>query len=158
MTPWASRMKNAVASTSTRSASAASTLKPHSTDEANESATARRSAAIRAQRAEPIVGLNQQHAGADPHERHDRARADLPAVESQAVRAHAGRQRHLVEKLLVEPPDLEQQLALGLVPIDRHEPFHPDKFRRSLRDSRDDRRLSPGRYRRQQHAPQSHHA
>ena len=45
-TPWASRTKNAVASTSTRPSSSASTVNPHNTDDAKESVTASRSAAL----------------------------------------------------------------------------------------------------------------
>ena len=46
--------------------------------------------------------------------------AELPAIEADRIRAETGRQRDLVEQLLVEAPDLHEQLAGRRLPVQRH--------------------------------------
>ena len=66
-----------------------------------------------------VVRLNHQDLLADPLERITLRVAELSAIEPDRVRAETGRQRDLIEHLLIEPPDLHEQLAGLRLPVER---------------------------------------
>ncbi len=82
--------------------------------------------------AEPVVGLDQQRLRAVALEPDDPGRAELVAVDADVVRPHPGRHRHHVDQLLAGPRDLQPQLPLARVPVERQEPVdraHPGGLR-----------------------------
>src|SRR5689334_17238185 len=68
-----------------------------------------------------IVRRDEQHAWTTAIEAHDRAGAELTAIESDVVRTDAGGQGFNVEKLAVPLVDLEPDLARLRVPVEGEE-------------------------------------
>ena len=108
-----------MASTRTRPLLSAATVKPQSTDLANESSTERRSAGLALEERKDLVGLDQQHLGSDALERDEPPVAFLAAVEADVVGAESGGQAGGVEEWTVEARDLEPEIAGALVPVER---------------------------------------
>ena len=66
-----------------------------------------------------IIRLNHQDFLADSLERDDARVAQLPPIQADRIGSQACGERDLIEHLLVEPPDLHEQLAGLRLPIER---------------------------------------
>ena len=134
-TPVSAR-RNAVASASTRSPSSATTGSEASTAEGNDSSATRAVSASRGAGPVRRLLLVQEDPRTGALEPADAELSELPAVERDFQKARATGETRAVQEVLVPAGDLEQQLPLARIPVERKKAVVPLEVPDAVRDRR----------------------